>query len=180
MQKACRACVSQQNLTQDRNSSLFSLNEVVYTYLSPIFSYTCLLSAKLGPSDSHWKRSTSYTTHLQTFRFRQTIIWMFADKNWPPCNSVPRVIRVRKWNVKATLSTINQQRIKTKPGFWCWQETRHIRLQELLILRKVTANPYPSWVQSRRGLPTARPLLLSRKGHSCGDRYGDVTSSLYI
>jgi len=42
------------------------------------------------------------------------------------------------------------------------------------------ANPYPSWVQSRHGLPTAWPLLLSLKGHSRGDRYVDVTSSFYI
>jgi len=36
------------------------------------------------------------------------------------------------------------------------------------------------WVQSRHGLHTARPFLLSLRGHSRGDRHGDVTSSLYI
>ena len=53
-------------------------------------------------------------------------------------------------------------------------QTKHI-----VAVESIT-NPYPSWVQSRHGLPTARPLWLLLKGHSCGDRYWDVTSSWSI
>jgi len=35
------------------------------------------------------------------------------------------------------------------------------------------ANPYPSWDQSKHGVSTARPLLLSHKSHLCGHLYRD-------
>jgi len=64
-----------------------------------------------------------------------------------------------------------------------WPCDRHWGKRHALFQQQravMLANPYPSWVQSRHGLPMARPLLLSLKGHSRGNRYGDVTSSLYI